>query len=296
VVIILHLKINKLKYMKFLNIKPGVPLILLSGLLFTACAPDRDDDFNLGPAPGEPDFTVELLTGDSNRVVVTDRTPGVFQRLWDLPGGDPKNSTLATDTVFYSKAGEYAITLHVSREDGSGSSAGTKKVTIASDATADCNPKVALLTGDCGPDGKCWVFSQVAGAISVGPTSGSTEWYTSPAGGLVPEQYDDSYCFFFEGQVFEYRNNGATVNPWNGYAAEPYTPPPGDWVFSEGTGTNGADRIILPEDHFMGVRDADNVLDVVVLTADQLVVRARIRDQAGVPAAEGWFELHFIAQ
>lgn len=43
----------------------------------------------------------------------------------------------------------------------------------------------------------------------------------------------------------------------------------------------------------MGVWDSDNVLDIVTLTADKLVIRARLRAQNGTPAAEGWFELTF---
>ena len=39
----------------------------------------------------------------------------------------------------------------------------------------------------------------------------------------------------------------------------------------------------------------DNVFDVVLLTPTSLIVRAHIRDQAGLPAVEGWFELHFEA-
>lgn len=45
----------------------------------------------------------------------------------------------------------------------------------------------------------------------------------------------------------------------------------------------------------MGVWDSDNVLDVVKLTEQELVVRARLCNQAGEPAAEGWFELTFTA-
>jgi hypothetical protein len=271
-----------------------ISLLIFGGLLcLAACRPDRDDDLDLGPSPGAPDFTVEFLPGDSNRVVITDHTAGVFTRVWDLPGGDPKNSTAATDTVFYSKAGEYAITLHISKTDGSGTAAASKTVTIATDGTLACGPKIALLTGDCGPDGKCWTFTHAAGAVTVGPTYGSTEWFTSPVDGLQGEQYDDSFCFFIDGQKFEYRNNSATVDPWAGYAAVPYDPPAGDWTFSEGTGQGGVDQIILSEPHFMGVWDADNVLDVVVLTEDELVVRVRQRDQAGNPLAQGWFQLHF---
>lgn len=269
-------------------------LLLLGGLLFWSCQPFEEDDINLGDLPAPPEFSVEILESDSNRVVIKDLSSGTFERLWDLPGGDPKTSGEAVDTILYRKAGTFNITLYVAAEGGNGTNFSRQQVTIAKDATLPCDPVISLLTGDCGTDGKCWTFSHVAGAVTVGPTYGSGEWFTSQADGLVPDQYDDQYCFFFEDLVFQYNNNGLTVNPWAGYVAEPLDLGPGDWIYSVGTGMNGADQIIIPDTHFMGVRDADNVMDVMILTEDELVVRARICGPDGVPAAQGWFELYFV--
>ncbi|HNL40179.1 MAG TPA: hypothetical protein PKH43_13610, partial [Saprospiraceae bacterium] len=122
-----------------------LPVIALTGMLMAACAPERDDDIQLPPAPGAPSFSVAFLPNDPNRVVITDLSEGNFQRLWDLPGGNPKSSTKAVDTVQYAKAGEYVITLYVSKSDGSGTSSATQKVTIDADAALDCNSKLALL-------------------------------------------------------------------------------------------------------------------------------------------------------
>ena len=74
-----------------------------------------------------------------------------------------------------------------------------------------------------------------------------------------------------------------------------FTPKEVIFTAAEGTGNEGRDQIILPNDQFMGVWDADNVMDVVTLTENELVVRARLRGQDGTPAAEGWFELTFVA-
>ena len=263
--------------------------------VFWSCAPFEDPDIDLGPLPSAPNFSAEVMADDSNRVVIKVLSEGYFDLLWDLPGGEPKTSRKAVDTVLYRKSGVYAITLYISGEGGGGTASAKKQVSIEKDATLPCDPTLSLLTGDCGAEGKCWTFSQVAGAITVGPTYGSGEWFASQASGLVPDQYDDQYCFYFDGLVFEYNNNGLTVNPWDGYQAQPLDLPPGEWIYSKGTGTDGRDQIILSDTHFMGVRDSDNVLDVVILTETQLVVRARIAGQDGVPAAEGWFELHFEA-
>ncbi len=268
----------------------------LFALALVGCKPDRDDEINLPAAPGAPNFTVEMLAGDSNRVVIKDFSDGNFQRLWDLPGGTPKNSTKAVDTIFYNKIGEYTLTLFVSKTDGSGSPSASKKVSILRDAAATCTPKMALLTGDCGPAGKCWTLAHTAGAVKVGPTYDDYSWYTSPVDGLQNAQYDDGFCFTFEKQVFQNKNSGASVNPWDGYKVQPLDPGVADFTFLEGTGILGRDQILLADDQFMGVWDCDNLLDVVKLTATELVVRGRQRAQNGTPLAQGWFELRFVPQ
>jgi hypothetical protein len=153
-----------------------------------------------------------------------------------------------------------------------------------------------MLTGNCGPTGKCWKFTHAAGAVKVGPLYDDFSWYTSPANGLQDAQYDDGFCFTFENQVYQNKNNGSSVDPWNGYQPTPYDPGVGDFIFIEGSGTNGRDQILIPDDQFMGVWDSDNLLDVVSLTETELIVRARQRDPNGVPLAQGWFELVFEAQ
>ncbi len=276
------------------NIKTYLFTLLI--LLVIACKPDRDNDFTLEDLSAQPTFSVEPVSGDSNRWVVKDLTPGAFQRLWDLPGGNPKTSNDVLDTVYFAKAGDYTITLYTSLSDGTGTSSRVQKINVPYDGVPDCTPKMALLTGDCGTPGKGWTFSRAAGAVKVGPTYDDFSWYTAPENGLQDAQYDDRFWFTFDGQKFENRNNGASVNPWNGYAAEGYAPGVSEFTFLEGTGINGADQILLPDDQFMGVWDADNLMDIIKLTATELVVRTRTRNQAGVPNAEGWFELHFVAQ
>jgi PKD repeat protein len=279
-------------------------LFILSILAFAACEPYQDADIDLGTPPASPEFSVEMMPGDSNTFIVKDLSSGNFTRVWNFgtnaDGQTPlkRTSTLAIDTVTYLKAGTYTITLYVSASNGSGTSQNSKTITINSDAQTGCSGIVALLTGDCLPAGKCWVFSQVAGAIRVGPSQGDGSWYSSPAAGLAAEQYDDSYCFFLDGTVFQYNNNGLTINPFNGYAAEPFTGPADPtWTYSPGTGAGGNDQIILPVGSFMGVRDAGNVLDIVSISETQLVVQAPIVNADGtLNSNNGWFELYFTAQ
>jgi hypothetical protein len=271
----------------------GLSVVLLA---WWGCAPERDDDFHLAPAPIAPEFSVEMVEGDSNRFVLRNLSEGNFQYLWSLPGGTPKTSSEAHDTVLYTDAGDYTITLFVSAANGGGSASASKSVQVLRNAPMSCTSKMSLLTGGCGADGKCWTFTHVAGAVKVGPGYDDYSWYTSPTNGLQDAQYDDGFCFTFENLVFQNKNNGQSVDPWNGYAAVPYDPGISDFVFLEGTGAGGRDQLLLQDDQFMGVWDSDNLLDIVKLTETELIVRARQRDPNGAPLAQGWFELVFMPQ
>lgn len=270
--------------------------LLLFFLALIGCKPEREDLENTLTDPPKPDFSIEMMPGDSNRFIITDLSEGNFQRFWNIPGGNPNNSTKVIDTIFYQKAGQYPITLSVSKQGGGGTSTSEKIVEVLIDGPLTCSPKLAALTGDCAPGGKCWTLSHVVGALKAGPTYDDYSWYSSPANGLQDAQYDDGFCFTFENLVFINKNNGASVNPWNGYQAEPYAPGISSFTFVEGSGTNNRDQIVLPDDQFIGVWDCDNVLDVVKLTADEIILRGRFRAQDGTPKAEGWFEMLLIPQ
>lgn len=243
----------------------------------------------LPPFPASPAFTVSMVSGDPNRVVVSDQSVGYFDRYFGAPGAIPVGTKRAMDTLFFPVAGTYLITLYTSAEGGAGVARAEQSVTILQDATAACDPKISLLTGDCASPGRCWTLSRVAGAVRVGPQPGSSEWYTSPVNGLQAAQYDDRFCFYFSGSRFQYLNNGTTVDPWNGYAAVPYTPvTDATWFYSVGTGVGGLDQIILPDGSFMGVWDSGPKYDLVNLTEAEMVVRSKVVGNAG------WFELTFV--
>lgn len=270
----------------------------LAVLLFAvACEPVQDAEIELPAVPATASFSAELAADNPNLVVITDLSTGFFSRFWDLPGGTPSSSDKAVDSIFFSGAGEYVLTLHVAAENGGGTTITTQTITIQEDAVIECDEQVALLTGDCSIEGRCWVFSSIAGAITVGPTPGSGEWFTSTEAGLVDAQYDDKSCFLIEGLVYDYRNNGQTVNPWEGFEAQDFTPPSNQtWSFSPNGGLDGLPQINLGPDGFMGVRDSGPLYDVVTLTETELTVRAPFRNADGTTPDEGWFELYFIAE
>jgi hypothetical protein len=270
----------------------------LAVLLFAvACEPVQDPEIDLPAVPDTATFSAEPSADNPNLIVIKDLSTGFFDRLWDLPGGTPSSSDKAVDSIFFSGAGDYVLTMYASAEGGGGSAIATQSISIAEDATVECDEQVALLTGECSVDGKCWVFSTVAGAITVGPTPGSGEWFTSTEAGLAPAQVDDKFCFLIEGLVYDYRNNGQTVNPWEGFEEQDFEPEPNQaWGFNPTGGLDGTGQITLTTGSFMGVRDSGPVYDVVTLTETELVVRSPFLNADGTQPDEGWFELYFVAE
>ena len=55
-----------------------------TGIAVISCAPERDDEFQLPPSPDAPQFTVEMVAGDSNRMVIHDLSDGNFQKKTSL--------------------------------------------------------------------------------------------------------------------------------------------------------------------------------------------------------------------
>lgn len=257
-----------------------------TAVLMAACKPTEADTVSIGNPPSAK-LAMNFVQGDSNRVVVTDNSQGAFTRLWDF--GNGINSKEATDTAYFPNAGTYTIKLFVSGKGGM--SVDSQRVVIAKSDQNLCNDSTIIkLTGGCNATaGKGWTFTVAANAIKVGPTPGSSEWYTSPANGLQVDQYDDTFRFFYKDNHFLYENNGKTVFPDQGYQALPYTPPTdATWQLSRGTGLNGRDQIILPTGSFMGVKDAGIVYDIVELTPTKLVVTVPFL------AGGGYFELTFV--
>jgi PKD repeat protein len=261
----------------------------LLGLFSWGCQPFQEADMTLPALTIQPAFSAVMLDTDSNTFIVTDLTTGGFDRNWSFPGGIPATSKKAVDTIFYQKAGTFDMTLWVSQEGGAGVATTMQQIVVATNAVADCDPFISLLTGECGESGKCWTLTHDAQAIRVGPTPGSVEWYVSPENGLQADQYDDMFCFEFEGQHFQYNNNGLTIDPWNGYAAVPFDAPTDlTWFISAGTGDGGKDQIVLPEGAFIGTWDASNVYDIVSITENVLVLRTEFLNGAG------WFEFTLV--
>ncbi len=254
--------------------------------ILTSCEPHEVDDIEL-PAPPTADFAYEYWADNANYVIFTSTGDEGFQYFWDY--GTGLTSTLKTDTAYFPVAGVYEVSLTVSNRGGAGTA--TQSVTIAQSDNALCNDNTTiLLTGGCNDvDGNRWTFSTVAGAVIVGPTRGSSEWYSSPENGLDADQADDTYDFIFDDNQFDYNNNGLTIYPECGYEAKPFpTDPDARWTLSPGTGFQGVDQIILPDGAFMGTKDSGPIYDILSISETELVVESELL------GGGGYFNFRFV--
>lgn len=252
---------------------------------FSACNETTDYSLN-GDLPEKPEFDIQPVPGDPNSFVVTDLSDGNFSRVWEFIGGKPETSVLATDTVFYPKAGDYSVQLHVASQTGGGTSYNSRNVNVVSDV-AGC--QLPFLTEDCTT--KCWRLSGLPGGVKVGPAPYSGEWYTSPD--IVASQADDLWCFSEDG-TFEYNNFGVTFSACAGFVDIDNYVIPEDmtYTFEEGVGQDGLDRITL-SDIWMGVEDTGNTYDIIEVSEDEMMMLTPIKPCDGT-ASTGWFTLTFF--
>ncbi len=146
-----------------------------------------------------------------------------------------------------------------------------------------------------------WIWSGEAGALSAGPVPGSSDWYASPEGGLVPEQYDDQWTFQSDG-TYLFETNGAVTNPHEGYIVTPISFGPGSYALEPGSGIDGGDLLtigdlvtddLVPEPcGWMGLWDSGPEYTIVSMDAESMVLVSLIRAQDCGPA-EGYFTLTF---
>lgn len=259
----------------------------IAGMMIYSCEPFTEEGIDL-PNPPSASFSWDYLPGDDNRVVFESTSPDGFIHFWDF--GNGQTSSALTDTIFYPQEGEYEVSYSVSNAGGQGTAEAT--VSIAQTVELPCDGTLELLTG-C-DNQKTWVFAQDEAAIGVGPDPYTISWYASPASGLVPEQYDDSYQFTVDGD-FIYDNQGSTINPWEGFTATALEVPELTYFLSPGTGTSGEDQIIVPSCWFMGTWDSGPAYDIVELTETRLVIHAPIQD-GDCAQADGYFTFIFDAQ
>lgn len=248
-----------------------------------------------GDLPAKPNFTIDSVPGDKNRFIYTDLSSGNFTRVWEF-GDDAKPSTsiLKSDTVFYSKAGDYTIKLHISAQDGNGTNFNSQEIKVLTDAPISCNDILDKLSNGC--TRKCWRFSTEDGAVKVGPEPFSGEWFTSNS--LEPTQLDDLWCIDFENGKFEHITQGSAFSACQGYieVIDYPVPPDAGFEYEPQAGVLGFDRLILTEEgSWFGIEDSGPVYDIISVSDTKLELLAPLKpcDNSVTP---GYFTLTFVPE
>jgi PKD repeat protein len=127
--------------MKYAKIFSGT--YILAGLLLTlgwlaACTPDKSEPA-LGPLP-KSSFTVAAVTGKINTYVLSATSQGVFSWSWDPGDGTGSKVGQQSDTVYYSKKGNYKVVLLVLNKGGYDTT--SQVITVAND-----DPGINILQG-----------------------------------------------------------------------------------------------------------------------------------------------------
>ena len=70
----------------FYILSRGLPVFILISTLFLRCESYQEPDIQLGKSPDLPTLSVVQLKTDSNRIVVSEKSDLVFDRLWSAAG------------------------------------------------------------------------------------------------------------------------------------------------------------------------------------------------------------------
>lgn len=261
-----------------------------------ACDPYEEDSIDIGMLPEEPTFTATVVADNANKIAIVNTSTGFYNFVWDIEGGLgleglPNRSTLDSDTITYTSMGTYTITLHAAKVGGNGTSISSQTFIIEENIVVECDEKFEDLTNDCTV--QCWTLSDVAGAVKVGPTQLSGEWFTS--GQLPPEQADDQWCFDFSDLSWTYNNNGATLSACQGNAIDDAYPIPTGENFNvlpSGASTFSNFKIVLNDGIWMGVEDSGSEYEIVSISDLEMVLLTPLTPCDGSPSP-GWFTLTF---
>jgi len=292
--------------MKILKFELYIVVILLIATTIFSCENEGVPD--IGDLPPIPQISISAIDTNNNYRVELLNSNDYFNHLISAPLGKFRNPVVFTDkttsnrtidTVQFINMGTVTITIHGLSKEGGGNSVATETLEVPKDLGAQCTPILEMLVGDClSESGKCWTWPQIPNELIVGPIPASGEWFTS--NGLVPEQYDDKFCFIFENSQYIYDNYGASVNPWNGFAAEEYSPP--SWTFQlfEGEPIFETEHtlVLVPNETelgkpWAGTWDSGPIYGIVEISEDKLVLRSAITDADGVEG-DGFFEYVLI--
>lgn len=213
--------------------------VLAVALLFTACQPYEDDEYQLGKAPTatDLDFSVAPSANNDNILVFTNTSKVPGMAIWSFGNGSKGSGNSATSE--YPFAGTYSVEFTLSTSGGALTI--SKDVVISEDDLSLLeHPLYTALTGGAtNLEGKTWVFDQYhAGHFGVGPFDAATPswWAAGPNDKLECSLYTNEFTFKQVGVEMTWVNNGSVYTNGagkDGLAALGYTtavvPPAGDF-------------------------------------------------------------------
>ncbi|MFK7935531.1 MAG: hypothetical protein AB8G22_18600 [Saprospiraceae bacterium] len=259
------------------------------------CEPTEDIALDLTQLPSAPEISVRQLDDEPNFVEIElMSTDGIYDFVWDAPGGNPNFSKERKDTVLYVKAGEYDISVHIAAIGGTGTATNKKTVQIVEDATGICDPVMDLLTGGC--ESQCWKLSEAAGSIKVGPSQLSGEWFSSNE--ITPEQANDRFCFTAEDFVFVFDDAGEAFLACEGYVGVENYEQPDNISFRMGAASSEYAETQFTFDKegvFFGTDDSGPFYQIVSIDEEEMIILSPIQPCDGAESP-GWFTFTFIAE
>jgi len=156
---------------------------------------NSEDEPVLGTSLPTASFSVRV---DGNSATFTNTSVNADSYSWDF--GDGNTSTEESPTHTFAGDGSYNVVLTATNAEGNTTASNTVIIAINSVFSA------ATLFDD---DAKTWKLAPIAGALAVGPSIGSSEWWSNSAEDVAGRDctFDDTYTFTKDG-AFEYDGTG----------------------------------------------------------------------------------------
>lgn len=272
-------------------------VVCLALLGLASCAPQENDDHELGALPQESQLAFSATpTAKANVIELKNESSVKGVVTWDFGNGGTAKGDVAT--AQYPFKGEYTVAMTLYNVGGATTI--TKVISIAEDdmSLLDTPMYNALTGGADNLSGKTWVFDQYhAGHFGVGPADDSSpSWWSCPANGkLESSLYTQEFTFVQVGVQFIWKNNGSVYTNEAGKNAlgKPATvPPAGDYdveyVPGEGL-TYTLDEtnklLTLSDGAFMGHYAGTSTYTILKLTEDELYLKA----SSTVESGNGWW-------
>lgn len=154
-----------------------------------------DDQPSIGAALPTASFNVAV---DGNATTFTNTSANADSYMWNF--GDGNTSTAESPTHTYASDGSYDVVLTATNADGSATASSTVIIAINSVFSA------STMFGD---DAKTWKLAPIAGALKVGSSISSGDWWQNTEEDITGRActFDDTYTFTKDG-AFDYNTNG----------------------------------------------------------------------------------------